>query len=62
MNDLMTIEDVAARWKVPRQHAQRYLVKRPGFPPPVPGSTRKRPRWRQQDIEAYLETPTEIPT
>jgi hypothetical protein len=57
MNDLMTIEDIAAMWKVKRDHAQRYLVKRPEFPAPVPGSTRKQRRWRRGDVEAFAKIP-----
>ena len=54
MNDLMTLDDIAAAWKVKRDYAQRYLVKRPEFPEPIPGSTRKTRRWRLSDIEQFL--------
>jgi hypothetical protein len=54
MSDLLTIEDIAALWKARREWVQRYLVKRPEFPPPAPGSTRKNPRWRQEDIKRFL--------
>jgi hypothetical protein len=54
MNDLLDLNDIAARWKVKREYAQRYLVKRPEFPEPAPGSTRKLPRWRVQDIERFI--------
>jgi hypothetical protein len=55
MNDLMTLEDVADLWKVKREYAQRYLVKRPEFPEPAPGSTRKNPRWRAEDVRAFIQ-------
>jgi hypothetical protein len=59
MNDLMTIEDIAARWKVARDYARRYLVKRPEFPEPAPGSTRKKPRWRESDISEFIKGQSE---
>jgi predicted DNA-binding transcriptional regulator AlpA len=58
MSDLLTLDDIAARWKVKREHARRYLVKRPEFPEPVPGSTRKNQRWRAQDVEQYIQGET----
>lgn len=64
MSDLLTLEDIADLWKVPREYAQRYLVKRPEFPDPAPGSTRKRPRWRAEDVRAFIgtgETPAKTP-
>lgn len=64
MNDLLTLEDIADLWKVSREYAQRYLVKRPEFPDLAPGSTRKRPRWRSQDVRAFIrgqENPAKNP-
>jgi hypothetical protein len=54
MSDLLTIEDIAALWKVERDHARRRLVKLPEFPEPAPGSTRKNQRWRAEDVRRYL--------
>jgi len=54
VTELLTLEDIARRWKVAKEYAQRYLVKRPGFPDPAPGSTRKNKRWKQEDIERFL--------
>lgn len=54
MSELLTLEDIAARWKVDRDYARRYLVKRPEFPEPAPGSTRKNPRWLARDIDEFL--------
>lgn len=50
----MTLEDIAAMWKAKREWVQRYLVKRPEFPTPAPGSTRKNPRWRSEDVRRFL--------
>lgn len=54
MSDLLTLEDIAALWKVERDYARRYLVKLPEFPEPAPGSTRKQQRWRAEDVRRYL--------
>lgn len=54
MSELLNLDDIAARWKVEREYARRYLVKRPGFPDPAPGSTRKQPRWRASDVDQFI--------
>jgi hypothetical protein len=54
MSDLLDLDDIAERWKVKRDYAKRYLVKRPEFPEPIPGSTRKTRRWRAADIDQFL--------
>lgn len=53
-NDLLTPDDIARLWKVDRDYALRYLVKKPEFPDPAPGSTRKKKRWRAGDVLAFL--------
>lgn len=54
MNDLLTLDDVADLWKVERDYARRYLTKLPEFPDPAPGSTRKQPRWRLEDVLTFM--------
>jgi hypothetical protein len=54
VSDLLTLDDIAALWKVERDYARRYLVKLPEFPEPAPGSTRKKARWRAEDVRRYL--------
>jgi predicted DNA-binding transcriptional regulator AlpA len=54
VSDLLTIEEIADLWKVSRDYAQRYLVKKPDFPRPAPGSTRKKPRWRALDVQEFI--------
>jgi hypothetical protein len=51
---LLTLDDIAAMWQVPRTYARDILVKAPAFPAPAPGSTRKQPRWLSTAVEAYL--------
>jgi hypothetical protein len=53
--EMMSIEDIAAMWKVPRDYAMNVLVKQEGFPSPAPGSTRKFQRWRRQDVLRFIE-------
>ena len=48
--EMMTLEDIAAMWKVPRDYARDVLVKQDGFPDLAPGSTRKFQRWRREDV------------
>lgn len=48
--EMMSVEDIASFWKVPREYARDVLVKVEGFPSPAPGSTRKFQRWRKADI------------
>lgn len=52
--EMMSVEDIAAMWKVPRAYARDVLVKQEGFPAPAPGSTRKFQRWRKSDILAFI--------
>lgn len=54
MSDILDLDDIAARWKVTRDYAQRYLVKRPEFPDPIPGCTRKTKRWRASEVDGLL--------
>lgn len=51
--EMMSLEDIAAMWKVKRDYARDVLVKLDGFPEPAPGSTRKFQRWRRADVLAF---------
>lgn len=51
--EMMSVEDIAAMWKVPREYALAVLVKQEGFPSPAPGSTRKFQRWLRRDVEKF---------
>lgn len=59
MSDLLDLSDIAVRWKVTPDYARRYLTKLPEFPDPAPGSTRKNPRWRESDVDAFIKGETE---
>lgn len=60
--EMMSAEDIAEMWKVPRDYAMKVLVKQEGFPAPAPGSTRKFQRWRKVDVVAFAEgVPAKIP-
>jgi hypothetical protein len=51
--EMMSIDDIAAFWKVPRVYARDVLVKQEGFPEMAPGSTRKFQRWLRRDVEKF---------
>lgn len=58
---MMSLDDIAAMWQVPREYARDVLVKQDGFPEPAPGSTRKFQRWRQVDVLQFAGIPANIP-
>ena len=58
--EMMSLEDIAAMWKVPRDYARDVLVKQEGFPPMAPGSTRKFQRWLKADVVAFAN-PAKFP-
>lgn len=51
--EMMSLDDIAALWKVPRLYARDVLVKQEDFPSPAPGSTRKFQRWLRSQVEAF---------
>jgi hypothetical protein len=51
--EMLSLDDIAALWKVPRDYARDVLVKQEGFPAPAPGSTRKFQRWLRRDVELF---------
>lgn len=50
----MTLDDIAALYKVSHVKARDFVVKTPGFPDPAPGSTPRVRRWLASDVEAFL--------
>lgn len=59
---MMSLDDIAAMWQVPREYARDVLVKQEGFPAPAPGSTRKFQRWRRPDVLEFAGlTPDGLP-
>jgi hypothetical protein len=65
MNDLLTLDDIAAMWKCDRRHARDVLVKLAAFPEKAPGSTLKNPVWLRSEVRAYAnrkpKTPAQFP-
>ena len=57
--EMMSVEDIAALWKVPKLYARDVLVKQEGFPSPAPGSTRKFQRWRRFDVLKFVNGESE---
>lgn len=55
MNDeILTLDDIAAMYKVSRERARDNIVKLPGFPDLAPGSTWRIPRWVASEVRAYI--------
>jgi hypothetical protein len=53
-NDLLTLDDIAQLYRVSYRTARDIITKRRSFPSPVPGSTKKKPLWLRETIEAYV--------
>jgi hypothetical protein len=52
--ELLTLDDIAALYRISRTHARDTLTKKPGFPQRVPGSTRAKPLWLREAIMGYM--------
>lgn len=53
-DELMTIDDIAAMYKVSRERARDTIVKQPGFPEIAPGTTWRMPRWVAVEVRAFV--------
>jgi hypothetical protein len=53
-DDLLALDDIAGIYRVTYRTARDVVTKRRGFPKPVPGSTKKKPLWLRETIEAYV--------
>ena len=61
-DELLTLDDIAAMYKVSRWQARDNIVKAPGFPAYAPGTTWKKPRWLASEVRAFLRRkPAQIP-
>lgn len=55
MNDeILTLEDIAAMYKVSRTYARDKVVKRADFPRPSLALSQKMTRWSRGDVERWL--------
>ena len=52
--ELLSLDEVASMYRVTRRYARDYLVKTPGFPAPVQGSSRKNPLWLEEQLRQYM--------
>lgn len=59
IDELVGIEDIAELYKVSRWKARDHIVKSPGFPNIVPGSSWKQPRWLASDVRRFLRGETQ---
>ena len=53
--DLLTIDDIAALYRVSRWHARDNIVKAPDFPKIAPGTTWKKPRWVASEVRDFIK-------
>lgn len=53
-DEILTLDDIAELYKVKRQQARDFIVKQPGFPAMVPGSSHRLPRWLKSDVMSYI--------
>lgn len=67
MSELMTVDEIAEMWRIPRRQARDRLTKLPGFPRPAPGSTAKHQVWLRSEVRAFARgklgspAPAQIP-
>jgi hypothetical protein len=62
MNDLLTLEDIAAMNRCSVRHARDVLVKLPGFPDEAPTSTPRNRLWLRSEVRAFIHRkPAQIP-
>lgn len=59
IDELVGIEDIAALYQCSRWKARDHIVKSPGFPNIVPGSSWKQPRWLASDVRRFLRGETQ---
>ena len=52
--ELVSLTDIAVMYRVTRRYARDFLVKKPGFPKPAEGSTRKNPVWLEASLREYM--------
>lgn len=53
-DEILTIDDIAALYKVKRSYARDKVVKRPDFPRPSISLSQKVTRWSREDVEQWL--------
>ena len=51
---LLDLDQIAALFRISRRYARDYLVKKPEFPKPAPGTTKMRPLWTEDAIREFL--------
>lgn len=52
--ELITLDELAAKVKLSRRQVRDVLVKRKDFPPPAVTLSQKTRRWRVQDVERWM--------
>jgi len=62
MNDLMTLDDIAAMHRCSVRHARDVIVRMPGFPREAPTSTPRNRLWLRAEVRSFVHRkPARIP-
>lgn len=62
MNDLMTLDDIAAMHRCSVRHARDVIVRMPGFPREAPTSTPRNRLWIRAEVRSFVHRkPARIP-
>lgn len=59
IDELVGLDDIAELYGCSRWKARDHIVKSPGFPNIVPGSSWKQPRWLASDVRRFLRGETQ---
>jgi predicted DNA-binding transcriptional regulator AlpA len=52
--NLLTLDDITKMTKLSRYHVRDVVVKKPGFPPPAPGTGTRKPRWNSAAVRKFF--------
>lgn len=59
MAEMLTIDDIAAKFKMRREYVRDKLVKHPYFPRPAFALSQKNRRWSSADVDGWAESQRE---
>jgi predicted DNA-binding transcriptional regulator AlpA len=62
MSPLIDTGDIAQMLGVTREHVTNRLTKRPDFPKPAVNISRKLRKWSEDEVRAWMRSPTKAST
>lgn len=54
MINLLTLDDIAGMLQMSRSHVRDVVTKKKDFPPRVPGSGTRKPRWDEKAVRKFF--------